>query len=171
MYETCTSDEGKKFGTRNRIKGILGGIIDEDPLGDCALSFDFQQICSNLKVVNPTSKEIVSGFSSLGYHIVQTYYEPKLWKTDASPETVYDVIRSYKSTICEREKSDIMHNIHEQSCMRRILEKPLTIKPNFSYECPAEEKQTKLRKYFTPTEPNWGPKARATGVVSKDKSN
>lgn len=40
MYEACQSDYGKLFGTVARIKGILGGIIDEDPLGDRPLSFD-----------------------------------------------------------------------------------------------------------------------------------
>jgi len=40
MHETCETEEGKKFGTIGRIKGILGGIIDEECLADKPLSFD-----------------------------------------------------------------------------------------------------------------------------------
>jgi len=40
MHETCETEEGKKFGTIGRIKGILGGIIDEECLADRPLSFD-----------------------------------------------------------------------------------------------------------------------------------
>lgn len=50
MHEKCSNDDAQKFGTIKRIKGILGGIIDEHELSDVALSFDFGQICSNLKV-------------------------------------------------------------------------------------------------------------------------
>lgn len=67
MYEACQTDFGKRFGTVSRIKGILGGIIDEDILGDRPLSFDINQVCSNLKVPNPTSKEFVAAFASLNY--------------------------------------------------------------------------------------------------------
>jgi hypothetical protein len=34
MHEACDSDIGKRFGTIGRIKGILGGIIDEECLAD-----------------------------------------------------------------------------------------------------------------------------------------
>jgi tRNA (guanine26-N2/guanine27-N2)-dimethyltransferase len=54
MHETASTDEAKKFGTIGRIKGILGGIIDEEWLAHKPLSFDLNQICSNLKVCNPT---------------------------------------------------------------------------------------------------------------------
>ncbi len=60
-----------------------------------------------------------------------------------------------------------MLNIHKDSPMHTILSKPLTIKPNFDVDQLGESKRKLLRKYFTPTEPNWGPKARATGIPAK----
>jgi tRNA (guanine26-N2/guanine27-N2)-dimethyltransferase len=55
MHETCEKEEeAKKFGTTQRIKGILGGIIDEEWVAHKPLSFDLQQMCSNLKITNPT---------------------------------------------------------------------------------------------------------------------
>ena len=51
------------------------------------------------------------------------------------------------------------------------MDKALAYEPDFEYEVPAQEgqegeqvgKKRLMRKYFTPTEPNWGPKPRATG--------
>lgn len=42
--------------TDTRIKGILGGIIDEEIVGNKPLSFDMSQICSNIKSFNPTKQ-------------------------------------------------------------------------------------------------------------------
>lgn len=67
MHEACSTDFGKKFVTIERIKGVLGGIMDEEELSNRPLSFDLNQICSNLKVVTPSSKEIIAGFTSLQY--------------------------------------------------------------------------------------------------------
>jgi hypothetical protein len=58
-----------------------------------------------------------------------------------------------------------MLNVHEQSPMHAILAKPIEHNPNFNADQVAQSNNNKklLRKYFTPTEPNWGPKSRATG--------
>ena len=49
------------------------------------------------------------------------------------------------------------------------MTKEIKYKPNFDVEQVKENQQHKklLRKYFTPTEANWGPKARATGKKEK----
>lgn len=49
--------------------------------------------------------------------------------------------------------------------MHAILAKPIEHNPNFNADQVAQSNNNKklLRKYFTPTEPNWGPKSRATG--------
>ena len=55
---------------------------------------------------------------------------------------------------------------------RTILEKPRTFEADFAFKEEVKEDEAGepkvgskrlLRKYFTPTEPNWGPKPRATG--------
>ena len=50
--------------------------------------------------------------------------------------------------------------------MHGVLSAPIVHKPNFNVEDVSQSLKNKkmLRKYFTPTEPNWGPKARATGT-------
>lgn len=104
----------------------------------------------------------------MGYKVTQTYYDPKLWKTDASPEVVYDIIKAFKKEWCEKEKQDLFLNVHESSPMHLILSKPLEIKPDFNME--KLEQNKKLRKYFVAPEANWGPKARATGGSKKTES-
>ncbi len=97
--------------------------------------------------------------------VTQTYYDPKLYKTNAPPEVIYDIVKAYKKQLCEKEGTEYMLNIHEESPMRKILAKPIEHQPNFSVEQVAVANNNKklLRKYFTPSEANWGPKARATG--------
>lgn len=64
-----------------------------------------------------------------------------------------------------------LDNVAATSPGRNILEKPRVYEADFSYKEPEKEEGDEpivgskrlLRKYFTPTEPNWGPKARATG--------
>jgi tRNA (guanine26-N2/guanine27-N2)-dimethyltransferase len=167
MYETCKGEEGKKFGTIGRIKGILGSIIDESILSDQALSYDFSQVCSNLKSMNPTLREITAGFSSLEYRIAQTYYEPTLWKTDAPPEVVYEIFKAYKMMQSEGNEEEFLKNVHPSSSMHTCMKKPITVKPDFNTENLKDKK--KLGKYFVALEANWGPKPRATGGKKASK--
>ena len=70
LYDQTESEEcAKMFGTTNRIKGVLGGIIDEEWLAHKPLSFDLSALCSNLKISNPTKNQLIAGFRSLDYMI------------------------------------------------------------------------------------------------------
>ena len=55
--------------TAPRIKGVLGGVIDEAILEDKPLSFDLSQVASNLKVENPKKSEVIAAFLSLDFKI------------------------------------------------------------------------------------------------------
>ena len=48
--------------TADRIKGVLGGILDEEPLKDRPLSYNFHDVCSNLRVSNPDKTSIRNAF-------------------------------------------------------------------------------------------------------------
>ena len=68
----------------------------ESELGHIPLNYDLANVCSHVKVECPKKKEIHTAFQSLGYKLAQTYYDPKLFKTDAPPEAIYDIFKSYK---------------------------------------------------------------------------
>ena len=82
-----------KLGTSKRIQGILTGIIDEEPLQHIPLNYDLDFICSSIKSSNPGKGGFTYALSQLGYKAVQTYYAPRLWKTDAPPEVIYDIVK------------------------------------------------------------------------------
>jgi len=88
----------------------------------------------------------------LNYKGVQTYYNANLWKTDAPPEVIYDLIKSHKKENCEKEKLDFFLNINKNSPMLEILNRPIVHKPNFDVEQLKTTQTTNekkvLRKYF-----------------------
>ena len=57
------------LGTKPRIKGVLGGILDEEVCANIPLSYDLSQVASNVKVENPKKHEIINGFRSLDYKL------------------------------------------------------------------------------------------------------
>lgn len=77
----------------------------------------------------------------------QTYYNSNLWKTDAPPETVYEIIKSYKQFQNEGEKVELQGTRNIDFSVNQDLKNSINPKG----------------KYFTAVEPNWGPKSRATG--------
>lgn len=113
---------------------------------------------------NPSKSEIIAGFRSLNYPLCQTYYDSNLWKTTAPPEVIYDIFKSWKKLKTEQ-GDGYMKNVNEGTPAHTILSREISVNPNFDVEQVKQsvKNQKLLRKYFTPTEPNWGPKARATG--------
>lgn len=49
-----TTNAGQSLNTRHRIKGVLGGILDEADLGDNPLSFEVAKICKEISTVQPS---------------------------------------------------------------------------------------------------------------------
>jgi tRNA (guanine26-N2/guanine27-N2)-dimethyltransferase len=86
-----------KVKTHERITAILSAIIDESYLESTPLSYDMSHIASTLKIVNPRKTQMIAAFNSLGYLICQTYYDPKLYKTNAPPEVIYDIFKAWKT--------------------------------------------------------------------------
>jgi len=162
-----------KLGTAKRIQGILTGVIDEEPLQGIPLNYDLNFICSSLKHHNPSKKEFVRALDQYGYQAVQTYYNAKLWKTNAPPDVLYDLFKAHKWWSHNQDEAKVFTNLKEGTPGDRILKKPL-IRADIEFNAPKEKEgndqepkkllgsKTKQKKYFDNPEPNWGPKARAT---------
>mgnify|MGYP000940867795 CR=1 FL=1 len=110
-----------KLGTTKRIQSILTGIIDEFPLQNVPLNFDTAFICSSIKSHVPDKRNFVYAMKKLGYNAIQTYYNPKYWKTDAPPEVLYDVFKAYKIEMCGGDKEKIMANLKDGTVGWRIF--------------------------------------------------
>lgn len=133
LLESVNKEECK-LGTKKRIQGVLGGIIDEEILASVPLSFDLSQVASNIRVENPKKPSVIAAFRSLEYKVCQTYYNPDLWKTNAPPEAVYDIFKQYKKEITKGDESLYLKNITEDSPARRILQSEIKHKPNFDID-------------------------------------
>mmetsp|Transcript_38634 Transcript_38634/g.58798 ORF Transcript_38634/g.58798 Transcript_38634/m.58798 type:complete len:106 (+) Transcript_38634:1218-1535(+) len=92
----ATEEDKMDLGTKQRIKAILTGVLDEIPVQHIPLNYDFNGLCSSLKMPNPDKREFIYGLQQLGHKAVQTYYSPEKWKIDAPPSVIYDVLKEYK---------------------------------------------------------------------------
>lgn len=117
--------------------------------------------------------------SQYGYKAVQTYYDATLWKTNAPPEVLYDLFKAHKIQTNKEDESKVFVNLAKGTPGDRIFNKPL-LRTDIDFDVQkAKEKNEdnpdmkkllgtkKQHKYFVPTEPNWGPKARAMGGTHK----
>lgn len=112
---------GHKVKTTDRIQAILSAVIDESVLSGTPLSYEFSHIVSTLKAVNPRKGQILAAFNSLGYMVAQTYYDPKLFKTNAPPEVVYDIFKAWKHHVSGGDPKKVLLNITEGSLAHRII--------------------------------------------------
>ena len=114
---------GNKLNTTERIQAILSAIIDENVLSRQPLSYELSQVASTFKVGNPRKTQLLAAFNSLGYLLTQTYYDPKLFKTNAPPEVIYDIFRAWKHKSVGGDKSKLFKNVSETSLSHRLLQK------------------------------------------------
>ena len=91
--------------------------------------------------------------NSLGYKMVQSYYDPNLFKTDAPVKVIYDILKKYKKENYKEE--DYLKNVNKDSYKYNILNKEIKVQPKF-----IEVNREKKIKYPMNPFPNWGPKGR-----------
>jgi hypothetical protein len=93
----------------------------------------------------------------LNYNFAQSYYDPNLFKTDATASVIYDIFKKYKK---DNTGDDYLKNIKEETYKYKILQKEIKVDPIF-----AESKEKKSNKYFTNPFDNWGPQAKAKEIL------
>jgi len=156
------------LGTKQRILAILTGVVDEDPVKNIPLNYDFNFLCSTIKVPNPDKREFVYALNKLGYKAVQTYYNADNWKIEAPPRVIYDVLKAYKEMKFEGNKEKMLANLSKTSPGYKIMQKESSLADQISFDFKDEKGEGKMvgqkrkqKKYYSNPEPNWGPKARA----------
>ena len=97
---------------------------------------------------------------NLGYKLIQSYYDPNLFKTDTPPTILYDVFKKYKK---ENYDAEYLRNVKEDSYKYKILQKEIKVDPIFVESTSCNEKKG---KYMPNPFPNGGPKARAKELKS-----
>jgi len=82
--------------TGQRIQAILTAVIEESVLSKVPLSYELSHIASTFKVGNPRKGQLIAAFNSVGYMLTQTYYDAKLFKTNAPAEVIYGIFKAWK---------------------------------------------------------------------------
>src|SRR5690348_1868990 len=95
--------------------------------------------------------------------MAQTYYDPNLFKTDANPSVIYDVLKKYKK---ENYDKDYFRNVKEESYKFKILQKEIKANPVFIESVSGG---IKGGKYLPNPTKNWGPKAKAKVIKYVNK--
>lgn len=112
----------------------MTSIIAESELEQVPLNYDLANVCSHVRVECPKKKDINTAFSSLGYSLTQTYYDPKLFKTDAPPEAIYDIFKQYKKNLSAEDPDFYLKGIKETTPSHSILTKPIEHEVSFKEE-------------------------------------
>lgn len=155
VIKALDSEEFSYIKYNKRIKAFVGGIKEEFPLYKQVFNLDYAQFARDVQVSCPRMTLIKGALDGLGYKVIQSYYDPNLFKTDASVEIIYDVFKSYKK---ENYEKDYFKNVKEETYKYKLLEKEIKIKPLF---VDFEEDTAKKCKYPPHPFKNWGPKPRA----------
>lgn len=148
-----------KYG--ERVQMTLSIIKEELPLKKQIFSYNYSVLardihlsCPKLSIFRYFTCNKRGALDSLGFKMVQTYYDPNLIKTDCPPSILYQILCQYKKEFYE---TQYLSNAKEDEFAFRILSKEITIKPKFV----ELELVNKNLKYLENPLPNWGPKARA----------
>ena len=156
------------LGTHSRITKTLEAIKNEMSLGNYPLSMDYDRLISEIKAESISKKLIHSAFRSLGYGLVQTYYKPNLFKTNAPHKVVYDIFKAWKKKCFEGKNKELTDKW--SGVALEILSKPIEKEPDFEYEQEkVEEDLKKNHVKYTNNPPNWGPGHRATNNAQNKK--
>lgn len=97
--------------------------------------------------------------------MVQSYYDSILIKSDATSETIYDIIKLYKKSIT-KDGEDIFKNLKENTYKYNILANPINpnLKPVF---IESELNKSRPARYFPHPIKNWGPKGKPKELLLK----
>ena len=156
----------KYLGTLKRIKETLQAIQQELTIGNYPLNYDFDRIISEIKWQSISRKATFSAFKSLNYELVQTYYKPQLYKTNAPPSVVYDIFKSWKQKSLEGKDKKITDKW--SGVALNIWTKPIEAIPDFEYQPEVIDQLLKGSKVkYNNNPPNWGPGIRAASKSKK----
>lgn len=145
-------------------------------IGNYPLSFEYDRAVSEVKAESIPKKAIYSAFKSLGYDLVQCYYRPSLYKTNAPFTVVYDIFKAWKEKKLEGTGKSITDKATGNAL--NINSKPIQHRPDFDFEADKIKKHLKENKVrYTDTPAFWGPGSRAVSakvkkaeVKAKDKA-
>ncbi|KAI9288420.1 N2,N2-dimethylguanosine tRNA methyltransferase [Umbelopsis sp. AD052] len=154
MLQHVNDHEGK-FGTSDRMKGMLS-VINEEL--DQPFYWTLGNLCGTLHCNSIPMVDLCSAILNAGYKFSSTHCQPEGIKTDAPASVMWDIMKGWV-----KKYPVTMKNIGELSPARKILAQPAKFEADFTRHQDAipPSRHIKLVRYQVNPTPNWGPKARA----------
>jgi tRNA (guanine26-N2/guanine27-N2)-dimethyltransferase len=155
IKENLNSEEFKYLKYNKRIENFITGMQNELTMKDYPFYYDYSFLGRDITLSTFKLVLFEGALNSLGYKLVQSYYDPNLFKTDAPTNVLYDILKQYKKENSKNE-DEYYKNIDKNSYKYKILSKEIKYKPNFIQS----QKKNNI-KYPENPFPNWGPKGKA----------
>ncbi|EGR30356.1 hypothetical protein IMG5_133990 [Ichthyophthirius multifiliis] len=184
-------EEGLNLATKKKIQGMLYGIEQEfeKQVHKIPLGFHMEHISKLMKCPVPNKKAIFSALQSLGYQIEQSYINHQIFKTNATSQVFFDIIRSWvihnynflvlflkKEINLNQKKKKKSKQTNEEEYFRhfekeqpnyKLIIKTTNCNPNFNINIQFNNKFTKW-----PQNPkNWGPGKKAVVKKALDQND
>jgi len=139
--------------THEMLHGMLSSASEE--LNDVPLYYLLPDLCKTIGCATPPMIKIKAALANAGFRCSGQHKEPMAVKTDAPPQVVWDIMRAWTKLTSPKDK------VYEGTAGKILSTEPMiavdfTVPPGF-------DKKKKVKRFPMNPEPDWGPKAKATG--------
>jgi tRNA (guanine26-N2/guanine27-N2)-dimethyltransferase len=146
----------KWIATKERLRGLLMSCRDEVP--DAPLFYKLPDLAQALAATTPPLAQFKAALVNAGYQVSGYHKEPQAIKTNAPNSVVWDIMRTW----CKENPPKKVPKAGS------VAEKILAVEPSIraDFTIPASMKNSKehaVPRFPMNPEPNWGPKAKASG--------
>eukprot|EP00924_Labyrinthula_sp_SR-Ha-C_P014916 augustus_masked-scaffold_9-processed-gene-2.9-mRNA-1 protein AED:0.10 eAED:0.16 QI:0/-1/0/1/-1/1/1/0/602 len=159
------------------IRGVVYSAYEE--ARGSPLFYDISSLAKSIRVSTPSALKLQSALVNAGYTASQSHCEPAALKTNAPPNFIWDVMRTWaREDKPSRFENDVYVEKDEESTEALILAKPIENNVNMSTNQDVfgkfkarkstlgrfgKKKHDRVARWKRNPEKNWGPKARAEG--------
>lgn len=151
--------------TKTPIHGLLTAVSEE--LNDVPLYYTLSDLCHTLHCQVPPLQKMYSAILNAGYRVSAQHKEPGAIKTDAPPNIIWDIMRSWVQL--HPVSSKWITGTNSTSTAAKILSQESTTEIDWTYV--KQNHKKKAQRFPMNPEKHWGPKPRAVGKRSHSNNN
>ncbi|CAG8604773.1 1105_t:CDS:10 [Ambispora gerdemannii] len=146
----------ENYKTHPRMFGMLTVVSEEI---DSPFYYILSSLAATVHTTNPSLKQFCSAILNKGYKFSASHAAAGSLKTDAPPEVIWDIVRSWVKLHPVN-----YNNIAANAPGRKILSNPPSFEADFTFHKDADPQSRKIKlvRFQMNPQKNWGPKARAS---------
>ena len=181
LIEDLNSGQGK-FRASERVEALL--TLSKEEL-ETPLFMHLPSMCKVLRTSVPPAASIRHAISRKGFRVSQSHTDPQAIKSDAPPELVWDILKLWvekngssigqKNKVKEGDKDYSSRASAGEQILKKKAELVTVNDVDFTVKKDRFVRKGQIirppSRYPQNPEPNWGPKARATGKRKRASDN